>query len=145
MSFWGHDFTWVLGHLMTRLSFLKCFHWICWIQWKNICHYRKRARIYRLLHYRPGCYHSASKTHVRDRIFKLTPIHASVINQIPWIHWISVPFRDNSTRVFPKWNRNSVNSANSENLIITEAWIGVSLKIMSLTCVLQTLWQHPGH
>ena len=26
----------------------------------------------------PGCYHSTSKTHVRDRIFKLNPIHASV-------------------------------------------------------------------
>ena len=48
-----------------------------------------------------GCYHSASKTHVRYRIFKLTPIHASVINQIPWIcwiHWISVPFRENSNQ-----------------------------------------------
>ena len=34
---------------------------------------------------RPVYYHSASKTHVRDRIFKLTPIHASVIYQIPCI------------------------------------------------------------
>ena len=41
----------------------------------------------------PGCYHSASKTHVRDRILKLTPIHVSVIYQIPrirLIHWIFV-------------------------------------------------------
>ena len=30
----------------------------------------------------PGCYYSASKTYVRDRIFKLTPIQASVIYQI---------------------------------------------------------------
>ena len=30
---------------------------------------------------RPRCYHSASKTHVRDRIFKLRPIHTSVIYQ----------------------------------------------------------------
>ena len=48
---------------------------------------------------RPGCYHSASKTHVRDRIFKLSPIHASVIYHILWIHriqWIPVPFRVNS-------------------------------------------------
>ena len=36
-----------------------------------------------LLCKRPGCYHSASKTHVRDRIFKLSPIHASVIYQFP--------------------------------------------------------------
>ena len=38
----------------------------------------------------------ASKTHVRDWIFKLTPIHVSVIQiQIPWIHWIFVPFMEN--------------------------------------------------
>ena len=36
------------------------------------------------------------KTHVRDRIFKLTVIHASVIYQMPWIHWILVPFRENT-------------------------------------------------
>ena len=48
---------------------------------------------------RPGCYHSTSKTRVRDRIFKLNPIYASVIYQIPWIRWIQwipVPFRENS-------------------------------------------------
>ena len=32
---------------------------------------------------RPACYHSASTTHVRDRIFKLSPIHASVIIIFP--------------------------------------------------------------
>ena len=37
---------------------------------KNICHSRKRARTCHLLCKRPGYYHSASKTHVRDRIFK---------------------------------------------------------------------------
>ena len=31
----------------------------------------------------PGCYHSASKTHMRDKIFKFSPIHVSVIYQIP--------------------------------------------------------------
>ena len=31
--------------------------------------------------------HSASKTHVRDTIFKLSSINASVIYQIPWIRW----------------------------------------------------------
>ena len=36
------------------------------------------------------------KTHVRDRIFKLSPIHALVIYQIPWIQWIPVPFREKS-------------------------------------------------
>ena len=32
---------------------------------------------------RPGCYHSTSKTHVRDRILKLSPIHASVTIRFP--------------------------------------------------------------
>ena len=32
---------------------------------------------------RPSCYHGTSKTHVSDRIFKLTPIHALVIYKIP--------------------------------------------------------------
>ena len=56
---------------------------------------------------------------------KLSPIHASVIYEIPWIcliQWIPVPFRENST----------------------EAWIGVNLKILSMTCILLTLWEHPG-
>ena len=81
---------WILDSpLMTKINwvFPKCFHWICW---QNICH---RATFW------PGCYNSTSKTHVRDRIFKLSPIHASVIYQIPWIRWIQwipVPFRKNS-------------------------------------------------
>ena len=33
-------------------------------------HYSERARTCHLLCKRPGCYHSASKTHVRDRIIK---------------------------------------------------------------------------
>ena len=35
-----------------------------------------------LLDKRQGCYHNAIKTHVRDMIFKLSPIHALVIYQI---------------------------------------------------------------
>ena len=42
----------------------------------------------------PRCYHSASKTRVAERIFKLSPIYASVIYQIPWICWISDPFKE---------------------------------------------------
>ena len=70
---------------------------------KNICHYSKRALTFHLLRKRPGCYHSASKTHVRDRIIKLIPIHASVIYQIPEFAEFtdfndsSAPFRKNST------------------------------------------------
>ena len=44
---------------------------------------RSKVRTCRLLCQRQGCSHSANKTHVRDRIFKLSPIHASVIYQIP--------------------------------------------------------------
>ena len=47
-----------------------------------------------LLCKRPSCCHSASKTQA-DRIFKLSPVHASVIYQIPWNRWISDPFREN--------------------------------------------------
>ena len=36
---------------------------------KNICHYSNRTLTCHLLCKRPGCYHSTSRTHVRDRIF----------------------------------------------------------------------------
>ena len=52
---------------------------------------------------KPACCHSANKTHVKDGIFKLSSIHASVIYQIlliRWIQWIPVPFRKNSIRTF---------------------------------------------
>ena len=65
----------------------------------KICHFSKRARTCHpatFLCERPGCHHSLCKTHVRDRIFKLNPVHASVIYQICWIQWILVPFRENS-------------------------------------------------
>ena len=41
----------------------------------------------------PGCYHSASKTHVEDRIFKSSLIHASVIIRFPEFIKSSAPFR----------------------------------------------------
>ena len=44
--------------------------------------------------------------------------------------------------VFPKCNRNSVNSPNSGYLKINEAWIGLNLKILSPICVLLVLWKH---
>ena len=48
---------------------------------------------------RPGCYHSISKTQMRDRIFKLTPIHnlSNSLNSLnsndfisKWVAWISM-------------------------------------------------------
>ena len=102
--------------------FPKCFHYIRWIQWqKCVSLHSKGSNLpsSHLLGKRPKCYHSTNKTHVRDRIFKLSPIHASVIYQIPWIcwiQWIPVPFREfyNATSgqpitlVKPK-NRNLMN------------------------------------
>ena len=43
----------------------------------------KRVRTCYLLCKTPGYYHSTSKTHMSDQIFKLSPIRASVIYQIP--------------------------------------------------------------
>ena len=62
----------------------KCFYWIQQIQWQKYI-VIKRAWTCNLLCRRQECYHSSSKTHVRDRIFQLSPIDASVIYQITWI------------------------------------------------------------
>ena len=50
---------------------------------KIILYFRKNIQTYHLLCKRPRSYHSASKTQVTDRIYKLNPIHALVIYQIP--------------------------------------------------------------
>ena len=71
----------------------KSFHWI-----QPIFIINRTNRMNILLCKRPGCYHRAKKAQITKRIFKLIPIHASVIYRIPWnhwIHWISVPFREN--------------------------------------------------
>ena len=50
---------------------------------------------------RPGCYRSVSKTHMRDRIFKSSLIHASVIItffESAEFSENSAPFRKNSNR-----------------------------------------------
>ena len=60
----------------------------------------KSAKTCHLLCKRLWYYYGNSKTYVRDRIFKLSPIDASVICQIPWNcwnQWIPVPLRGNST------------------------------------------------
>ena len=47
----------------------------------------------------PGCYQRVIKTSVTESIFKLTPIHASVIfeiSRIQWFQWILLPFMENS-------------------------------------------------
>ena len=62
----------------------------------KILYFQKIIQTSDLLCERSRCYHSASKTHVAEWIFKLSPIHASVIYKILWICWISDPFRENS-------------------------------------------------
>ena len=74
---WRSDFMVIFTSKIKRLEFfLNVF-----IEFrdKNICHYSERSQTCHLLCMRPGCYHSTSKTHIRDRIFKWVPIHASVI------------------------------------------------------------------
>ena len=83
------------GHISLVIKFILlifCAHAFDEFSDKNICHYSKRARTCHLLWERPGYYHSISKTHMRDRIFKLSPIYSSVIYQITWIHWIEWQF-----------------------------------------------------
>ena len=67
--------------------------------------YSKTTQTYHLLCKRPGRYHNTSKTHVRDRIFKSSPIHASMIIRFPGFAELgesSAPFRKNSN-VVKKW------------------------------------------
>ena len=72
-----------------RRHFAKCFYWISWSLPPN-----------HILSKRPGCYHSARKTYVRDMIFKLSLIHDSVISS------------------------NSLNLLNSVNLMIVLLYLG---------------------
>ena len=72
----------------------------------KICHYSKRIRTpSHLLCNEPTCYHSASQTHVKGKIFKLSPIHASVIISFPEFAEFSessAPFRKNTnSRAMP--------------------------------------------
>ena len=70
----------------------KCFHWIRWFSDK----YNFLIKRFNLVYKRSRWYYSASKTQVTGKIFKSTPIHASVIYQIPWIQWISLQFGEHS-------------------------------------------------
>ena len=76
--------------LMLNVVFPECFRWNQWIIFLN--YFKKIIQTCQ----GPRSNHSASKTQVAEMIFKLHPIHPSVIYQIPWMHWISYPFRENS-------------------------------------------------
>ena len=93
---------WPLGPAsQSRNDFLQVndnLHWVFpkyfhWIQWQKLLCFKKIIRTCH--HLCERCYHGTSKTQVTKQIFKFSPIHASVIYQIPWIHWISDPFREN--------------------------------------------------
>ena len=57
--------------LVSMNSVTKVF--VITLKWARTCH---------LLPKRPGYHHSTNKTRVRDRTFKFSPIHASVMYQI---------------------------------------------------------------
>ena len=81
-------------------DFCEFWHMMMFVWWKlvkrkdwhsltkNICHYSKRAWTYRFQCKISGCCRIASRIHVRNSNFKLSPIHASTIYQIPWIRSI---------------------------------------------------------
>ena len=85
---------------------------------KNICHYCKRVQICHLLCWRPGCYHSTSKTHVRDRIFILSLIHVQLFIRFPeftkfLFHLMKTPLKDAVVR------RNIKHTAKQRNHVIS--------------------------
>ena len=59
--------------------FLKCFSLNSTKLGDKKIYVIKRTRTCHLLCKRPACNHSTRKTHIRDRIFKLSPIHISGI------------------------------------------------------------------
>ena len=72
--------------------FPKCFHWnsvtkifVITVKGAQTCHPAM------------SCVRDQDERHLRDKIFKLSPIHASMIYEILWICWIQwIPFRENS-------------------------------------------------
>ena len=110
---------WIRGmSLFANWVFPKCFHWMYWIQWQKILYFKNIIQTCHLLCKRPRCYNSASKTQVAERVFKLNPIHASVIYQIPWIswiHWISDPFRENSNVLNNKGRKREASNGHWRN------------------------------
>ena len=63
---WYHE---KLDWIQCQIFFVEKIIWTWNLLWKRIC-YR------------------SNKTQITDRILKVTPIHASVINQMPWVRWI---------------------------------------------------------
>ena len=64
--------------------FPKCFYWIKRIQWQKYLSWKEFEPVTSCVRNQDD----TSKTRVRGVVFKFSPIHASVIYQIPWIRWI---------------------------------------------------------
>ena len=62
-------------------------------EFSEILYFKKIIRTCHLLCKRPR-YQRTSKMQIAERIFKQSPVHVSVIYQMPWIHRISDPFRE---------------------------------------------------
>ena len=79
----------MLSHLVDLSVLSYRPYLMLWPMWLIVI---KRVWICGLKCKRPGYHHSASMTYVTDGIFKPTPVHASVICQIPRNCWIYTEF-----------------------------------------------------
>ena len=81
------------GQLVLTLIW-KCYHWI---EFSDNIFVKNIIWTCNLLCKRSRCFHITNKTQeTGNRIHKWIPVHASVIYQISWIHWIFVSIRENS-------------------------------------------------
>ena len=70
---------------------------------KNICHYHNKGSNLPPFVLETRMLRKCQQETYERQDLKLSPIHHSVIYQIPWIrqiHWISIPFRENSIGPF---------------------------------------------
>ena len=84
-------------------NILKYPYWQVWLFPKCFTEFsdemfvkKHYIRIFNFFCGRPRCFDTTNEILVRDRILRLTPIQASVVYHLLWIHFISVPFRENS-------------------------------------------------
>ena len=92
--------------------FTKCFHWICWSKWQKYFSLKWLKSASSCVR-NQGAIHSTSKTHMRDRIFKFSPIHASVIYQNTWICW----------NCWIQWKFCSIQKNSSIGWVLIVAWL----------------------
>ena len=108
---------------------------------RNCIYIQEIIRTCNLLYKKPRYDHSTSKTWITDMIFEISPVHASVIYQIPWIHCISVPFRKNSNELQFSlgWPQN-VRITFIHNDFKLSSWIDFDISL-SLICLERKLYE----